>query len=76
MTTSFKKMSGLTWADCSQVNGFDAADAKEEKVNARIAEAMKSDPRIRATCPVCRELWEGTFEQVTQHIEACSDATG
>lgn len=63
---TFDQMQGVTFAD------YDIA----KDVNKKIAESMESDPELRATCPHCHTRWEGTFEQLTEHVEACRAAGG
>ncbi len=66
---SFDKMTGVTFAD------FAVEDAMNfSKTNKAIAAAFAEDPEVRALCPNCNELWEGTFEQISRHVESCNEA--
>lgn len=67
-------MSGDTFDQMQNVTFADYDFARE--TNKKIAESMQADPDLRATCPHCKARWEGTFEQLTAHVEACRAAGG
>lgn len=64
---TFDQLQGVTFADFSELTA-------DDKVNARIAESFQTDPMLHADCPKCHARWEGTFEQLTQHVEECTGA--
>lgn len=67
--TTFEQMQGLTFADFADTAAF-GPETKPE-VNRAIAKSFEEDPLLRVVCPVCHGAWEGTFEQLTLHVELC-----
>lgn len=61
---TFAQMQGVTFADFSEF----------VRPAAAIEESFAVDPVLRADCPHCHMRWEGTFEQITQHVEQCREA--
>lgn len=59
----FDQLEGLTFADFDQF----------AMTNARMQRAMEDDPKLRATCPKCKDRWEGTFEELSKHVEGCRE---
>lgn len=71
----FHDMVGVSFADfANRTNGTDIAIEESPGKLEAVEQAFAEDPKIRAMCPRCHTIGEGTLAEITFHIEGC-DAT-